>query len=242
MIEKEVEIRSYGSVFFHKNFDKTNPAYLEVLDYVELTYKPAINRVIEQIINLYRLTIENDSCVLRHVKRGNRDFIVVADAFIDYHLPKFIEYRRTIKEYYDILYNEIDRICKSYCKYGDARCCHKLYTCYCNSKSKCECGNCEFCCTDYDDSCIDCRYHYCKNDRFRLFTCDGLCAPCYLDKKRPDCNCSYYYYLNDRRNMLSFCHATRKQFVSIKFEVDGNQIFYFAFLVNKGYSNRGLWS
>ena len=155
MIEKEVVICSCRHN--HMDFDKTDPPYVDIINYVELTFKPAINRVIKQIMDLYRLTIENDSCVLRHLKRGNRDFIVVADAFIDYYLPKFIEYRDTITEYNEIFKNEINRICRSYCKYGDARCYQKFDPCDCGYNYTCKCGNCEYCCTDYDNSCFYCR-------------------------------------------------------------------------------------
>ena len=237
MIEKEVIISSFGH--FHMNFDKTEPAYLKVFNYIELTYKPAMIRLIEQIMYLYRLTIENDSCVLRHVNRGDRKFIIVSDSFHEYHLPKFFEYRRTIEEYKKIASDEITRICRSHCKYGDARCYRKLYSCECKYEYTCQCGNCEYCCIDYDNRCDKCINDHCKNGRFiNGHGKQKICVSCYLKKHRPDCNCNYYYFRDN--NMLSITHATRKNFVSIKFEVDGEQLFYFAFLVGKNYSIKHL--
>ena len=66
-------------------FDKTDPAYLEIIDYVECIFKPAISRIIEQIMYLYSLTIENDSCILRYVNRGKKEFAIVSDSFLEYH-------------------------------------------------------------------------------------------------------------------------------------------------------------
>ena len=157
--------------YSNKDFDENDPTYLEVMEYFEQIYKPALGRVVDKIMDLYNTTIVSGACVLSHVNHGPRKFITVTDEFINNHLYKFVEYRKIIEEYDTILRKKIREIRDSHCKYGDA-------TCYLN---------------------------------------------------RPDCDCSYYIITS--ANMLSITHATRKKFVSIKLEIEGECMFYFAFLV-----------
>ena len=76
---------------------------IEVNNYFEETFIPGVNEIMDQIFNLYNITLFMKSCVIHSDRRGL--FFLVNDTFMEDYIYRFIGLRNKIKEYIKI-YNE----------------------------------------------------------------------------------------------------------------------------------------
>ena len=82
----------------------------EILDYMEETFVPNVQKILSEIINLYDVTIKGKSCVIGYDKREHIYF--VNDTFMEDYIYKFIGFKNRISEYCKIMSEYVDEICK----------------------------------------------------------------------------------------------------------------------------------
>ena len=76
---------------------------IEIENYVEETFIPGINEIMDRIFNLYNITLDMKSCVIHSDSRGLS--FLVNDTFMEDYIYRFIGLRNKIEEYIKI-YNE----------------------------------------------------------------------------------------------------------------------------------------
>ena len=192
-------------LYFGQDYDKNCDSYKEVEEYVIMVFKPSIDRLCNQIMELYNNTIGSGACIIDTIQRGKHNHLIVTDEFKNNYYNKFVDLLNKIKDYNEIGYEEVKSICGKYCKYGDAKCYQKQFkSCYCRTK-----------------------VNYCEKEQIFKSEIIKICDHCKI-KIRNDCNCDCY--LIDRPNYLNIYYATRKKFHGISFEKDGIKIFHFTFI------------
>jgi len=82
----------------------------EILDYMEETFVPNVEKILSEMINLYDVTIKRKSCVIG--MDDKRVQLFVNDTFMKEYIYKFIGFWRTISEYCKIMNEFVDEICK----------------------------------------------------------------------------------------------------------------------------------
>ena len=116
---------------FVKDYGIDDERYKEIDDYIRHTFFPSVNEVILNAINLLNTTIIMGSCVIKQL--DSLPATIVNDTFMDVYLPKFIDYRYTINEYYRILMDYINELSLQHCKYGNRYCYITRRKCNCRS-------------------------------------------------------------------------------------------------------------
>ena len=185
-------------------------SYKEAEEYLSMSLIPSIERLCDRIMEIYNNTIGSGACIIDTIQRGKHNHLIVTDEFKNNYYNQLVELKNKIKEYISIAGEEVNNICKKYCKYGDGKCHNKYFNCRCVHKQDGHGFNCD------RDNCI------CKNRPKKY--CDSC-----LMKNRYNCDCDFYY-ISVQDSYLSIYYATRKKFHGISFEKDRIKIFHFTFI------------
>ena len=97
---------------------------IEIEKYIEETFIPGVNEIMDQVINLYSVTLVMESCVIRSWDYG--PFFVVNDTFMEDYIYRFIGLRNKIEEYIKIYHEFIENIRPSMMKYYRSRI-HRIF-------------------------------------------------------------------------------------------------------------------
>ena len=81
---------------------------IEIEKYIEETFIPSVNEIIDQVINLNNITLCMKSCVNYSKKGTVPEIHVVNDTFMEDYIYRFISLRKKIEEYIEI-YNKFDK-------------------------------------------------------------------------------------------------------------------------------------
>ena len=126
---------NFGKYTFGNYFDlydiRYNKEYniddvIEIEKYIEETFIPGVSEIMDQIINLYNVTLVMGSCVIRSMDGIYGNYFVVNDTFMEDYIYRFIGLRNKIEEYIEIYHEFIENIRPSMIKhYGS--CIHKIF-------------------------------------------------------------------------------------------------------------------
>ena len=113
---------NFGKYTFGNYFDlydiRYNKEYniddvIEIEKYIEETFIPGVSEIMDQIINLYNVTLVMGSCVIRSMDGIYGNYFVVNDTFMEDYIYRFIGLRNKIEEYIEIYHEFIENICPS---------------------------------------------------------------------------------------------------------------------------------
>ena len=83
----------------------------KIIEYMKETFVPSIEEILLKVINLYRVTIERESCVIGRCDKLFTKYFV-NDTFMEDYIYRFIGFRNTISEYCKIMNEHFDEKCK----------------------------------------------------------------------------------------------------------------------------------
>ena len=81
----------------------------EIEKYIEVTFIPSVNEIMDQVINLFNTTIWKKSCITRPYKFPSGSYIVNDEIMEDY-IYRFISLRKKIDECIKIYYEFVESV------------------------------------------------------------------------------------------------------------------------------------